>query len=231
MGPTHALGGAAALAGVAVISGHADLIAPWAYGLAAISALVPDADNGTGSLLNRSYFLPVKMITMPLWFNAAHRGRTHSLIGTGIYLGLVIFWFGLLAIFAALVNTAFPLDWPLILGASLVGYASHIVLDMLNIPGVRLLWPLPISIFFPPWRAHGFIPGRFNANSLWAEIFVSIPLIMFLSWFTISHMPAIVTAIGNDHMPAALGALLGASFGALVGLFHGLVGLFRSLGG
>ena len=79
IGPTHAIGGAAAYALYVGATGQADEAPIWAFGLAALAGLVPDADNGRGSLLNRLPLRPIKWATLPLWYGASHRGRTHSI--------------------------------------------------------------------------------------------------------------------------------------------------------
>ena len=156
MGPTHALGGAAALAAWTIVTGSADQTPAWAFAVAAGGALIPDADNDAGSLLNRAYLFPLKAMTLPLWFGAPHRGRTHS-------------------------------------------YLSHLLLDLLNIPGIQLLWPfLKEWIYFPPWRASAMVPGRFDAGSWWERLAIWIPLVIFMGWYVVEYGAAVGIATAND---------------------------------
>jgi len=89
----------------------------------AAGALLPDIDTSTSALGRRLPF--VSLVT------GGHRGWTHSLAG------LVLFSFPLLFIFGKDVAAAFA-----------AGYLSHLLLDMLNPAGVRMLWPVPLTLRF-----------------------------------------------------------------------------------
>ncbi len=102
-----------------------------AAGVAAYGALWPDVDT-TSSKMGRAL--------MPFsWFFSLfveHRGATHSLIGTGIAAAIVYgLWVILQQAFGIYLNPYIPI-------AFMVGYASHILADMLTNSGVQLLWPL-----------------------------------------------------------------------------------------
>lgn len=196
MGRTHALGGAAAMAAASLLlpenlrptAGGALLVAG-SFLLATASALVPDADNDRGSLMNRPYLMPLKVATFPLWWGAPHRGRTHSIIGLAVYTALIIAW--VLAFQMAMrswVDPTFTLPKSLLVSIGMaagVGYASHVFLDLFNLLGQTLFWPNPAKFVFPIWRAHEFIPGRFAAGSKWERWLVWPFLAAFTGWYVL----------------------------------------------
>jgi membrane-bound metal-dependent hydrolase YbcI (DUF457 family) len=221
MGPTHVLGGVTALALYSVATNQVDHVPAWAYGLAAVSALVPDADNGRGSILNRPYLLPVKLLTYPIWMGQpAHRGRTHSILATIAYTALIVAYaIGLDRV--AGIHTGLEI----VATAAAVGYASHLALDIVNIPGVALLWPLPVKILFPPWRAKAFIPGRFETGTRW-EWATFMTLVAVCGWHLIEHAPAIAGATKED---TTIRDLLGATTNGLVTLVAWFIEFLRGL--
>jgi membrane-bound metal-dependent hydrolase YbcI (DUF457 family) len=111
-----------------------------------------------------------------------------------------------------------------VLVAALAGYASHLLLDMLNIPGILLFWPIPVRVYLPPWRAMGFVPGRFNAGSRWEYWIVWLPLALFMGWFLVEHFPDTVAATLGDPTLRSLAA-------GMIGLLRELVGLLIELAG
>lgn len=215
MGHTHAIGGATALAGYAFVTGDVSHVPVWAFGWAAISALVPDADNAAGTILNRAYLLPMKVLTVPLWWGATHRGRTHSLLGLLAYVAIIVGWLALLGLAAQSLALSMKLNINTILIASAVGYTSHLILDLVNLPGEQLLWPIQYAIFFPPNRAHGFVPGRFAAQSMIGGLFVSGGLFVFLSWWSVQNLQVVMNATAADHTMSQLFGFLLAAAAAL----------------
>lgn len=229
IGPTHAIGGAAAYALYVSATGRTDEAPIWAFGLAALSGLVPDADNGRGSLLNRLPLRPIKWFTLPLWYGAAHRGRTHSLIGVAIF-GLLMAGYGaLLAAIARANGGAFDVNpW---LTAGVLGYASHLLIDMFNIPGLLLLWPLPLRIYFPPWRWTGPLPGRIpTSNSAgtggtWQErILLWGLLAAALMNVFLQHGAEIARATADDRNWQAVARMIGALIATIARAIGGLLG-------
>lgn len=95
-----------------------------------ITALVPDIDHRHSTISHKVGILRWVVFWLP------HRGFTHSLlavalVGAGAW---------------ALVGAGVPV----VVGISLVvGYASHIVADMLTVRGVMLLYPKNIFVGFP----------------------------------------------------------------------------------
>ncbi len=135
---THAVFGVAALAGLSLLVGEEPPL--YAYPAAVVAAWVPDVDNprsrlGNGlsrrknPLLNaaiRPLSWALRTLSFTLARTVGHRTLTHSLLGV--------------ALFAVLVSPLAPLV-PGLFAALLAGYASHLVADALNKPGVPLLWP------------------------------------------------------------------------------------------
>jgi len=201
MGKTHALGGVVALATYAHVTGEVASIPAWGYAIAAGSALIPDADNGRGSILNRWYLYPLKILSLPLWGpgNPRHRGRTHSLLSAAAWVGLAWFWFSIINLLLGAADAGFELPFTGVVAAAGLGYISHLLLDMFNIEPLQLLWPLPLDVGFPPWRARGFIPGRFRAGaSFWEGTMLWLPMLAFLGWFVVEYGPLVVAATTSD---------------------------------
>lgn len=78
-----------------------------------------------------------------------HRGVTHSLLALFI-VGALIGWFGH--------------EW--ITAAAVLGYASHLFLDLLTIHGIELLYPWHRRINLLRFRTGGVIDGIFFACAL-----------------------------------------------------------------
>lgn len=140
---THSLFGAGALAGASLVLGTEP--AWYAYPVAVVAALVPDLDNPRSKLGNGLSPMPspllnaltrplswlLKAVSHTLFRTVGHRTLTHSLLGLGIF-----------TLLALLAWQALPPGIGRELFVALVaGYASHLVADSLNIPGVPLLWP------------------------------------------------------------------------------------------
>jgi membrane-bound metal-dependent hydrolase YbcI (DUF457 family) len=234
MGYTHAIGGATALAGYAFVTGDVAHAPLWAFGWATLSALVPDADNAAGSILNRIYLMPMKVLTVPLWAGrpglplpweeAHHRGRTHSLLGLLAYVAIIFGWLTLLTMAATNMNLSLQLNVTTIMIASAVGYASHLTLDLINLPGEQLLWPMQYAISFPPFRSHGHFPGRFAASSVIGGLIVTGALFGFLSWWAVQNARDIFAATAADH---TVSQLLGFALAATAALLHWILSLTK----
>lgn len=222
MGPTHALGGAAALAGYTLVTNQTDAIPLWSYGVAALGALVPDLDNTHGTILNRTHFFPLKWGTYPLWGRnpiwgkPGHRGMTHSIFGVALFAVIMLAWWWIIGALVTNAGAEWTVPLEAFLAGAVVGYISHIVLDMLNLTGVELLWPLPFRFFFPPWRVL-----RFGANSLRSEILVHIPMTLFMGWFLIENFGDVLHASATDD---TFPGLLRATGQLISGLLSMLLG-------
>ena len=116
----------------------------WLVFVVMISALLPDLDTPF-SWLGRK----LKPVSNIISFIFGHRGMMHSLlfmvvITTVGYLYLRSYWMGIA-----------------------IGFFSHLVLDMMNVMGVRLLWPLDFKV-------RGFL----RANGLFEKLFFILLIII-----------------------------------------------------
>jgi inner membrane protein len=182
---THAVFGVAALAGASLLVGEAP--PPHAYPAAVVAAWVPDLDNprsrlGNGlsrtknPLLNtvtRPLSWAMRAVSFTLFRTVGHRTLTHSLLG--------------LALFALIVSPLSPFV-PGLFFALVAGFASHLVADALNTPGVPLLWPLD-------WRLR-LLPGGGIKSGGVAE-FVAVVLAFAVAVYAILALyPGLGRALG-----------------------------------
>jgi membrane-bound metal-dependent hydrolase YbcI (DUF457 family) len=221
MGRTHALGGAAALAGVSLATGVP--MPAWAFAAAAVAGLLPDADNHQGTMMNRPKLITFKIMALPLWYGAVHRGRTHSFVGTAFFALLIAGWVWAAAWIAAQAGVESPFTLRVWLVALVAGYISHPALDLLNRKPVDLFWPIPHTAVM--------LPFGFKADSFGNKVTASA-LILFLSWFALINAGAISTATTSDPaLPHLVPFLLGAaqvSIDALAAAIHALTAMIRA---
>ncbi|MBI4015771.1 MAG: metal-dependent hydrolase [Candidatus Aenigmarchaeota archaeon] len=92
-------------------------------GIAAIFSLLPDAD------LPYSYAGKVFPFSLAVNRKYGHRTVTHSLLSLGCVSAVAFFLY-----FLGIVGLNFA-------KAAILGYSSHLVLDLLNPTGIPLLWP------------------------------------------------------------------------------------------
>ncbi|MEB2299304.1 metal-dependent hydrolase [Lysinibacillus xylanilyticus] len=124
-GNTHIIGGITASLAFAQISNDNPLVL---VGAGVIGALLPDICHG-GSKIGRKFPIISKMVNTLF----GHRSFTHSL------LFLFLIWM--------LLHTLIPYE-SISLGI-LLGMASHIFLDMGTKKGVKLFFPVSISVRLP----------------------------------------------------------------------------------
>lgn len=124
-GNTHIVGGIAASLAYAQYANHDPILM---LGAGVIGALLPDICH-SGSMIGRKVPLFSKLINKIF----GHRTFTHSLL--------------FLVIVATLLNAFIPNE--AVKAGLLVGMASHYVLDMATKKGVKLLFPLRITVRFP----------------------------------------------------------------------------------
>ena len=103
-------------------------------GAAGIGSLLPDLDHPKSTFGRK-----VPFVSVPFAAIAGHRGFTHSLIGVGLCVA------GLLSVVGGL---AAP-PWAGALEAGILGYLSHLLIDMGNPAGVPLLFPSRRRFRFP----------------------------------------------------------------------------------
>ncbi|WP_391120127.1 metal-dependent hydrolase [Psychrobacillus sp. L3] len=124
-GNTHIVGGIAASLAFAQISNDNPVLL---VGAGVIGALIPDICHG-GSIIGRKFSIVSKVVTGVF----GHRSFTHSLV--------------FLFLIGALLHTLLTNDS--IIAGILVGMVSHFILDMATKNGIKLLFPLKITVRFP----------------------------------------------------------------------------------
>ncbi len=153
---THDLAAFTALVGVAVFvpipqMSLATLIAAIFGNM--LGGLAPDIDEGTaefwqkfrgGSFIGR--------LIAPLL--GGHRLISHSLVGVWLA-GKIVGWILNKASGVVLV------DMSIVWIAFMIGYVSHLATDFITKEGVPLLFPIPIKLGFPPFRALRITTGKF----------------------------------------------------------------------
>ena len=96
--------------------------------LSVVSSLLPDICH-TGSKIGRK----LKLLSLIIRLLFGHRTFTHSLL----FIGIIVFLLNLI-------------QTPTYYLVSIIGgMASHVILDMLTPRGVKLLYPIPLTIKFP----------------------------------------------------------------------------------
>ncbi|TQR21266.1 metal-dependent hydrolase [Psychrobacillus vulpis] len=124
-GNTHIVGGLAASLAYAQFSNYDPVIL---VGAGVVGALIPDICHG-GSKIGKTFPIVSKIINILF----GHRSFTHSL--------LFLFLIGILL-------HSFVTNESIIMGI-LVGIVSHLVLDMATKNGIKLLFPIKVTIRFP----------------------------------------------------------------------------------
>ena len=150
LGKTHAL--------CAVLLAAALGFSPLEAGIAAVFSLLPDAD------LPYSYigrvFGPIALAVNRKY---GHRTVTHSLLSLGLVsaAALILYFLGIIRLSFA--------------EAVIVGYGSHIVLDLLNPTGIPLLWPKDLWFIL--------LGGRIVVGELMEQVIFWLLLIGSLLYF------------------------------------------------
>lgn len=160
-GRTHDLAAFAALSYVVATQDVPQMTL--ATGIVALSAnliggLAPDIDQPTATLW---YRLPagniVGRVVHPLL--GGHRFISHSLLG--------IFLFGIvLKFFLGLISGILIVDMNVVWWSFMIGYVSHLIMDSFTRDGVPWLFPIPINLGIPPFRALRLKTGGLLEKSL-----------------------------------------------------------------
>jgi inner membrane protein len=130
-----------------------------ATGLVAIGAnllggIAPDIDQPTAPFWRN---LPVGRIFGKVFHMLAggHRFLSHSI------LGIVLFGVGW-HFFLQVLTPSFPhLDMNIIWWAFMIGFVSHLVMDMFTKEGVPWLLPIPVKFGIPPFKVFRITTGKF----------------------------------------------------------------------
>ncbi|HVT01247.1 MAG TPA: metal-dependent hydrolase [Patescibacteria group bacterium] len=116
-----------------------------AFGANMVGGLAPDIDQPTAHFYRneRGGFFAAKLITPLL---GGHRYISHSLIG--------LFIFGFVANeVLKLTSSVLIVNQTVVWWAFMIGFISHLVMDLFTEEGIPLLFPIPIRFGFPPLRA------------------------------------------------------------------------------
>lgn len=178
-GRTHDLGAFTALniivATQSLPSGMTLATALVAFGANFIGGLAPDLDQPTGELWNRlrGGSLISRLIAPIL---GGHRFISHSV------LGVVLWGYGLQYILA-IIHTVLLVDMGIVWWTFMIGYVSHLVLDMLTREGVPLLFPLPLRFGIPPFRAMRIKTGGLVEKSIVFPLLIAGNGFIFYSYY------------------------------------------------
>ena len=109
-----------------------------------IGGLAPDIDQPTADLWNR---IPagsiIGRILCPVL--GGHRLMSHSFVGIAFF-GIILHYVLKVA------STVLLVDMNIVWWAFMIGFVSHLLMDMLTRDGVPWLFPLPFSFGIPPFR-------------------------------------------------------------------------------
>ena len=109
-----------------------------------IGGLAPDLDQPTAELWRRIRGgTIISRLISPIM--GGHRFISHSIIG-------IIAWGFLLTQFLKIAGTVLLVDMNIIWWSFMIGYGSHLIIDMLTVDGVPWLFPIPIRFGIPPFR-------------------------------------------------------------------------------
>jgi inner membrane protein len=136
-----------------------------------IGGLAPDIDQPTGTLWNRMRAGSVisRMISPML---GGHRFISHSIIG-------VILFGWVLKIGLGLMGTVLLVDMEIVWWAFMIGFVSHLLMDMLSRDGVPWLFPIPLRFGIPPLRALRMKTGGLMEKS------VIFPGLIFVNMYVV----------------------------------------------
>jgi len=133
-----------------------------AMAVAAAASLVPDIDypkSWTGHLLGP--------LSKKLYELAGHRSFFHGVLGWAIFSFLLYpLWF----------------HDPVLWWAAVIGYGSHLGVDMMTLGGVQLFWPSEVRCVFP-----GRDEYRIRSGTLQERVFFALVLALALVLYPISQ--------------------------------------------
>ncbi|HSW79217.1 MAG TPA: metal-dependent hydrolase [Candidatus Saccharimonadales bacterium] len=177
-----------------------DLAAITALGVVAFSSVPPAMRLSTvliAVLANQigGIFPDIDQPTAPFWRNlpegkffgklfgkgaGGHRFFTHSILGLAAFGFLANLLLKFLHPIMPHVNSGY-VWW-----AFMIGFASHIVMDLFTKEGVPLLLPIPLKFGLPPIRRFRITTGK------GVETFILFPaLLLFNIWFYATHYQTI----------------------------------------
>ncbi len=110
-----------------------------------IGGLFPDIDQSTGALWNRlrgGGFLG-KLISPLL---GGHRLITHSVLGL-VLTGYLLRWV------LEVLHSVLLVDMNIVWWGFMIGFISHLIMDMLTRDGIPLFFPIPVKFGIPPLKS------------------------------------------------------------------------------
>ncbi len=129
-----------------------------ALGACLMGGLTPDLDEPAAGFWGR---LPagsiISRIVKP--FLGGHRMISHSLLGL-----LVIGY--LVNLLLDKIGAVLLVDMQIVWWAFMIGYVSHLFMDLLTKEGVPLLFPLPFKFGFPPVKAWRITTGKMAEKAI-----------------------------------------------------------------
>ncbi len=155
-----------------------------AFGANMIGGLAPDIDQPTARLYRnaRGGKIVAKLITPLL---GGHRYISHSLIGVLI--------FGFVANEILKLSSSFLIIDPQIVWfAFMIGFVSHLVMDLFTEEGIPLLFPIPIKFGIPPLRIF-----RIKTAGVVEKSFVFPGLLMINVYLFYMHYKTILSLLKN----------------------------------
>jgi len=141
-----------------------------------IGALLPDIDQASNQLWD---LLPADKFLSKILNKlfGSHRTLSHSFLGI-----FLIYSIGLWLL-PKLFNPTF-INPTMVFWALMIGYISHLFLDMLTEDGIPLLFPIKWKFGFPPIKSLRIKSGK------WFEKFIIFPLILvYIVWFLVTKWP------------------------------------------
>lgn len=135
-----------------------------------IGALLPDIDQASNQLWE---LLPANKFFSKFLhkFFGSHRTLSHSILGV-----IIIYKVSEWLIFK-LINPSF-VNPGLVFWALIIGYVSHLLLDLMTEEGLPLLFPIKWKFGIPPIKKLRIKSGK------WVEKFIIFPLILvYIVWF------------------------------------------------
>lgn len=139
-----------------------------------VGGLAPDLDQPTSGLWHRVRAGSIiGKIIHPLF--GGHRFISHSILG--------VFLFGIVAkTLLSMIHSILIVDMNIVWWAFMIGFVSHLIMDIFTRDGVPVLFPIPINFGIPPLR---FL--RIKTGGLIEKSFVFPSLLMMNIYLIYTH--------------------------------------------
>lgn len=140
-----------------------------------IGGLAPDIDQPTAALWRRMRAGSlIGKIIQPLL--GGHRYISHSILG--------IFLFGIaLDIILSQMGNILLVDMDIVWWAFMIGFLSHLVMDMFTREGIPLFFPIPIKLGFPPLRAFRIRTAGVVEKSFFFPMLLILNIVLMYSYY------------------------------------------------